>query len=215
VFYDPIFGGTPTFILDGLTDAYPPVSSFVSKFISRQVIPTPVTVSITVDESSPNVYDTTVTVCLEYDADPVDLRMYTILVEDWYPPTPSYSRNGFRQAAATTDVGLLADECTEVVSQFAYIPYTQHSNIKVIAWAQEPNYVWPADVYQAAIAVWPFEPPPEPCPWDCGGQDGEVGINDFLMLLADWGGASPCDFDGGGVGITDFLAMLANWGPCP
>ena len=45
--------------------------------------------------------------------------------------------------------------------------------------------------------------------------DGTVGIVDFLALLADWGNASACDFDGGGVGITDFLELLANWAPCP
>jgi hypothetical protein len=56
----------------------------------------------------------------------------------------------------------------------------------------------------------------DPCAWDCdGSDDGVVGIVDFLDLLADWGNASACDFDGGGVGITDFLALLANWGPCP
>ncbi len=57
-----------------------------------------------------------------------------------------------------------------------------------------------------------------PCPWDCdGGEniDGTVGITDFLLLLAQWGGPGSCDFDGGGVGIVDFLALLANWGPCP
>ncbi len=54
------------------------------------------------------------------------------------------------------------------------------------------------------------------CPWDCGGDnDGNVGINDFLALLAEWTLVdAPCDFDGGGVGITDFLELLANWGPC-
>ena len=56
----------------------------------------------------------------------------------------------------------------------------------------------------------------EPCTWDCGDSDGEVGIVDFLALLAQWGQAgTPCDFDGGGVGITDFLVLLANWGLCP
>jgi len=55
-----------------------------------------------------------------------------------------------------------------------------------------------------------------PCPWDCAApDDGVVGINDFLQLLADWGAAGDCDFDGGGVGINDFLELLANWGPCP
>ncbi len=53
------------------------------------------------------------------------------------------------------------------------------------------------------------------CPWDCGDQDGNVGIVDFLALLAQWGGPGFCDFDGGGVGIVDFLKLLANWGPCP
>ncbi len=54
------------------------------------------------------------------------------------------------------------------------------------------------------------------CPWDCAdGGNGDVGITDFLKLLADWGLPSTCDFDGGGVGITDFLELLAHWGPCP
>ncbi len=56
----------------------------------------------------------------------------------------------------------------------------------------------------------------ELCPWDCGGDaDGDVGIVDFLALLAEWDLVdTPCDFDGGGVGIVDFLKLLANWGPC-
>ena len=55
-----------------------------------------------------------------------------------------------------------------------------------------------------------------PCPWD--GEptpNGDVGINDFLELLAQWGSPGSCDFDGGGVGINAFLDLLANWGPCP
>ena len=57
-----------------------------------------------------------------------------------------------------------------------------------------------------------------PCPWDCGGDDdGNVGIVDFLALLAQWGTLGSCniDGDGSGVGINDFLALLANWGSCP
>ncbi len=56
---------------------------------------------------------------------------------------------------------------------------------------------------------------PPPCPWDCGDFNGDVGINDFLAVLAQWGSPASCDFDGGGVGINDFLDLLANWGPCP
>ena len=57
------------------------------------------------------------------------------------------------------------------------------------------------------------------CPWDCVGDDGEVGIDDFLAVLGLWGSGhvdEPCDFDGDGeVGITEFLKVLGLWGPCP
>ena len=53
------------------------------------------------------------------------------------------------------------------------------------------------------------------CKFDLDG-DGEVGVTDFLQLLADWGSVGvPADFDGGGVGVTDFLILIGNWGPCP
>ena len=54
------------------------------------------------------------------------------------------------------------------------------------------------------------------CPWDCEDiPNGDVGINDFLALLAQWTMVgTSCDFDGGGVGINAFLELLANWGPC-
>jgi photosystem II stability/assembly factor-like uncharacterized protein len=55
-----------------------------------------------------------------------------------------------------------------------------------------------------------------PCPWDCAEPaDGDVGVVDFLALLAQWGAPGSCDFDGGGVAVTDFLELLAHWGPCP
>jgi len=55
------------------------------------------------------------------------------------------------------------------------------------------------------------------CPGNLDGDD-EVGINDFLDLLAAWGPnpGHPADLDGDDVvGINDFLMLLANWGPCP
>ncbi len=57
----------------------------------------------------------------------------------------------------------------------------------------------------------------DPCPWDCGDSNGEVGINDFLAVLGQWGSiGTSCDFGAGapGVGIEEFLDLLANWGPC-
>ena len=57
----------------------------------------------------------------------------------------------------------------------------------------------------------------KPCPWDLDFDD-EVGIEDFLALVAQWGTdpGGPPDFDSdGAVDIDDFLEILANWGPCP
>ena len=72
---------------------------------------------------------------------------------------------------------------------------------------------------EAAPTVADFRPTmvPTTCPWDLDG-DGDVGITDFLDLLARWGTdpAGPPDFDGDGtVGINDFLELLGNWGACP
>jgi hypothetical protein len=55
------------------------------------------------------------------------------------------------------------------------------------------------------------------CPWDLTG-DGDVGILDFVGVLAAWGTnpGGPPDFDGNGiVGILDFLQLLFHWGRCP
>jgi hypothetical protein len=68
---------------------------------------------------------------------------------------------------------------------------------------------------QEVVSFQWFAPPP-PCPWDCADPpNGQVGIPDFLALLAQWHTSGSCDFDGGDVHISDFLAMLAHWGPCP
>ena len=76
----------------------------------------------------------------------------------------------------------------------------------VAVWDDERNLN--QDIFGAAAPI--------PCPWDCTQPgDGIVGISDFLLLLAQWGGPGTCDIDGGGVGIVDFLTLLANWGPCP
>jgi len=61
-----------------------------------------------------------------------------------------------------------------------------------------------------------FTPPAASCPADVDG-DGDVGINDFLLVLANWGPCKGCpeDIDGDGdVGINDFLLLLASWGSC-
>ncbi len=80
----------------------------------------------------------------------------------------------------------------------------------------DPDTVDSGDGAPPVVDMGAYEFQPTACPWDCGGDnDGNVGINDFLALLAQWGGPGSCDFDRGAVGISDFLELLANWGPCP
>ena len=54
------------------------------------------------------------------------------------------------------------------------------------------------------------------CPADLDGDD-DVGFNDLLMMLAEWGNkGGPEDLDDSGtVDFGDVVALLAAWGPCP
>jgi len=57
----------------------------------------------------------------------------------------------------------------------------------------------------------------KPCPWDLDFDD-EVGITDFLSLLAQWATdpGGPPDFNSNGtVDLSDYVELLENWGPCP
>ncbi len=84
---------------------------------------------------------------------------------------------------------------------------TASSSFPTTAGAFDETYNGAGDGFVAVLNL---------CPADCTGiRDGSVGITDFLLLLAQWGGPGTCDLDGGGVGITDFLDLLANWGVCP
>ena len=54
------------------------------------------------------------------------------------------------------------------------------------------------------------------CQYDLDSGDNDVGITDFIALLAAWGPCPGCaaDFDcDNDVGIVDFLDLLAHWGP--
>ncbi|MDG1838261.1 MAG: PQQ-dependent sugar dehydrogenase [Phycisphaerales bacterium] len=52
------------------------------------------------------------------------------------------------------------------------------------------------------------------CDGDCDG-DGEVNVDDILMMLAQFGTAGDCDTNGDGIiDVNDLLAQIGNWGPC-
>lgn len=135
-----------------------------------------------------NTYRVTSRTCMEPGGVELDLRSYMVMVEDHYPATPTYSRNTFREATGTTDFSLAAGECHVDVRDIAVVPETVESNFKVIAWAQVPAKVYPAEVHQAAKDAWPFETLPEVGDYD---NDGDVDLDDHTEFPDCMSGPDP------------------------
>ncbi|MHC4614638.1 MAG: hypothetical protein ACYTAU_13830, partial [Planctomycetota bacterium] len=88
-----------------------------------------------------------------------------------------------------------------------------HTVVETLDWKNENTLV----AFTHGRGAFMTQLTPCGCPWDLDGS-GDVGVTDFLALLAAWGSdpGGPPDFDGDGdVGVTDFLLLLAYWGPCP
>jgi hypothetical protein len=77
--------------------------------------------------------------------------------------------------------------------------------------ANQDFFDYPCGVDSDYVATLTGTPP---CPADLNG-DATVNVEDFLFLLAAWGGPGG-DVDGDGTtNVNDFLELLAQWGPCP
>ena len=129
------------------------------------------TIELFGEHVSGDTYEITAYVCVEPTGAAKTMRIYMVQVLDYWPASPTYHRNGFKQAATTQDITLAPGECLEVVRQFTFDGDSMgdQANIKIIAWAQEPQDTSPptdrAEVHQSCTMTWPF-PPPGP-PDDC------------------------------------------------
>jgi hypothetical protein len=123
------------------------------------------------------------------------LRVHLVQVLDVWPTAVSYSRNGVKQGAAYADITLNPGQCQQVVRSLTFDAesWSHQSDIKVIAFAQAPNGSAPANVYQAAEAVWPFT-------LDCNGNgiadecDVDCGLPN--CAVPGCGGSVDCDGNG-------------------
>jgi hypothetical protein len=74
------------------------------------------------------------------------------------------------------------------------------------------SYDYGAGTVTITVDSWP------PCVIEDVNRDGEVGVNDFLQMLAEWGPCppgGPCPSDVSGdlvVDVVDFLLLLGAWG---
>ena len=73
-------------------------------YIARYAVPTSVTINLTGVRVIGQTYDIRARVCMESDGSTESMRIYMVQVLDYWPPVVSYSRNGFKQAASTTDI---------------------------------------------------------------------------------------------------------------
>jgi hypothetical protein len=212
-FYNPIWVGLPTFVHDGLIDAWP-IETYESKFLSRQANPTDVTIEISAEQISDDTWEFTAELCVSPDGVGKTVDVYMLQALDHFPFGIAHEpRNGFKQAATTEeDVALAPGVCSYVTRQFTFDDDSMghQSDIKIFAWAQEPLSSGPAEVHQAAYIVWPFA---SPCPWDFDG-DGLVNTTDLLFLLGAWGTPDGDTNDDGTTNTSDLLGLLANWGSC-
>ncbi len=215
-FYGGLADGIPWFAYDGLFDAWP-INTYNAKLQARMGVYTPVDLSLEVVQTGEYDYELTLEACLESGGS-LNVRLYAVVVEDHVPASPTYYRNTFRAATATSDVTLIEGEChTEtrpMTVSSSYIP----ANLKFIAWAQVPATGYPAEVYQAAKDVPPFAPPVCPGDANCDGQVDFGDINGFVGALV---GGTYCDGTGdtadvdqnGSVGFEDinpFVDLLTT-----
>ncbi|HNQ23699.1 MAG TPA: hypothetical protein PKK06_11450 [Phycisphaerae bacterium] len=188
-FYNIWADGIPWFAYDGLWDAWP-ISTYVSKFVARQAVPTPVTLRVGAEQVSGLMYQITIRACLEPGATSRTVRLYAVVVQDYYPSSPSYSRNTFRVATNTADVGLRPGECVVDTRTVTLNSGWTYSNLRIIAWAQQPLSAGPAEVYQAAKDHPPFDGLPVTGDYN---MDGPIDLDDAADFVACLSGpnASP------------------------
>ncbi|UCF33563.1 MAG: hypothetical protein JSV78_14645 [Phycisphaerales bacterium] len=178
-FYD--CTGTPTSVFDGVTRRVgaQTYATYYADYQTRLNEPTDVTVQVSGTQVSGPVYDVGANVCIEPDGTGKTMRVYIVQVLDYWPASPTYHRNGFKQGFRTTggdDITLAPGECQLVTTTFEFDDdsWGDQENMKLIAWVQEPLDNWPAEVYQSGATAWPFiadcneNTIPDECDIDCG-----------------------------------------------
>ncbi|MBU0704959.1 MAG: hypothetical protein KKC18_13955, partial [Chloroflexi bacterium] len=164
-------GGTPDGFIDGVTElsgSYQNITQdynrYRNAYLVRMGVTTDVTIELSGDFVSGQTYEVQANVCVEAGGPERTLRIYMVQVLDHWPASPTYSRNGFKQAADTLgsepDITLAGGECETIVREFTFdaSSWANQADIKIIAWAQVPGSPWPKEAYQAAVMTWPFPP---------------------------------------------------------
>lgn len=164
--YYPFFAGVPTYLIDGTIDSWhgsPQWDFWDDDTDDRLAITTDVTLAVAaVPGATPEEREITVTVCIEPGGTGKSMRIYMAEVLDNYPETAqNFTRNGLRQVAATEDIVLASDTCTDVTRTLTLdaTSLASLSEVSFICWAQDDLAIGPAEVFQASQLNWPLHSP--------------------------------------------------------
>ena len=164
-------GWTPFDCQDGLQDAWP-INTYESKFLTRQAIPTDVTIDMIVFCGG-DTCQVRATVCIESGGAGKTMEVWMAQVLDHFGPA-NFDRNMVQNGSNGVEITLAADECATVTETIVLNSDSLASpeNIKFFAWAQTTDYVydpnvqyiggtwygaWFGEIYQGSKALQPFE----------------------------------------------------------
>jgi hypothetical protein len=233
--------GYPIAWFDGVVEhpgAYQNVNQqynwYLSTYNARQAVPTDVTIQLGAVPTSSSAYDVTAEVCIEEGGHGKTVKIYMAQVIDYYPTSGGYHRNCCMQGRVVSTITLNAGECQRLTSNFTLnaTSLARITDVQFIAWAQDPKSSGPAEIYNAGVLVYPFEPlPPECCP--CVGDLSDpcndvVNISDFTLFAAAYGSSvgdleynecadlSPPGAPNGVINVSDFTVFSGQFNqPCP
>ena len=215
--------GAPVAVFDGVEKlvAVHTYEEYEDAYEARRAVPTDVGLELSAEHVEGQTYRVRAEVCVEPDGEAKTVRVYIVQVLDYWPGPDQgegdYHRNGFKQAADTEDLELIPGLCSMAERELTFDDHSwaNQEDITIVAWVQEPNDAWPAEVHQAAILDWPFTEPE--CAGDLDG-DGDTDHSDLGVLLGDWGCDDPVngcagDLDGDDdTDHSDLGVLLGDWG---
>lgn len=163
VFYT--YEGVPNFWVDSTTNvlgwygnANTQIAQWSARINNRLAIPTDITIDVSTVELNPPDGTFEANVCMEPDGTARTVRVFMVQVLDHYPDFTTYTyRNTVRAGYQVGDYALNPGECVPVQQSFTFgtDDLANTTNIKIVAFAQDPSDDGPAEVYQVG-SDWPY-----------------------------------------------------------
>ena len=119
---------TPTAVFDGTDSVTGSVSDVdqqytiyrTNHFLPGRAVPTDVTIELTGEYLGGQDYRMSAEVGIEVSGTGKTVRVYLVQVLDHWPASKPYHRNGFKQAAPTTDITLAPGESQIIQNDFTF-----------------------------------------------------------------------------------------------